>query len=81
MFTGLTEPSSGIAIVGGISIENAALKNSIGVLPESLALFDSLTVEEHLQLTGASCKKFKLMTFGPEGSSYCEFYGSRTFSF
>ena len=81
MLTGLTEPSSGAAIVGGIPVESAALKNIIGVLPESLALFDSLTVEEHLQLTGAACKKFKLMTFGPEGSSYCEFYGSRTFSF
>ena len=56
MLTGLTEPSSGIAIVGGISVENAALKNIIGVLPESLALFDSLTVWEHIQLTGAAYK-------------------------
>jgi ABC-2 type transport system ATP-binding protein len=56
MLTGLAEPSSGAATVGGVSVENAALKSIIGVLPETLALFDSLTVEEHLKLTGAAYK-------------------------
>lgn len=56
LLTGLTEPSSGIAMVGGISVKSDALRSIIGVLPESLALFDALTVEEHLQLTGAAYK-------------------------
>jgi len=56
MLTGLTEPSSGTAMVGGIPVRNAALKQTIGVLPENLALFDSLTVKEHLELTGAAYK-------------------------
>ena len=37
-------------------MENAALKSIIGVLPENLALLDSLTVGEHLELTGAAYK-------------------------
>lgn len=56
ILTGLTESSRGTAIVGGIPVKDAALKNIIGVLPETLALFDSLTVEEHLQLTRAVYK-------------------------
>ena len=56
MLTGLLEPTAGSAEVCGIPIANPALKNAIGVLPESLALFDALTVEEHLELTGAIYK-------------------------
>jgi ABC-2 type transport system ATP-binding protein len=54
MMTGLLAPSSGEVTVCGL---NAAanpleLKRRIGVLPEDLGLFDDLTVEEHLLLTG-----------------------------
>ena len=55
MLTGLLPPSSGAVEVCGL---NAAakpleLKRRIGVLPEDLGLFDDLTVEEHLLLTGS----------------------------
>ena len=54
MLTGLLAPTSGEVIVCGL---NAArnpleLKRRIGVLPEDHGLFDDLTVEEHLLLTG-----------------------------
>ena len=54
MMTGLLAPTSGEVTVCGL---NAAanpleLKRRIGVLPEDLGLFDDLTVEEHLLLTG-----------------------------
>jgi len=54
MLTGLLPPTSGEALIGGSSILNSPLivKQKIGVLPEDLALFDSLTIWEHLLLTG-----------------------------
>ncbi len=54
MLTGLLAPSSGDATVAGLSILSGGveLKRRIGVLPENLGLFDDLTVEEHLYLTG-----------------------------
>jgi ABC-2 type transport system ATP-binding protein len=54
MMTGLLPPSSGQAIVAGLDVATGALeiKRHIGVLPEDLGLFDDLTVEEHLALTG-----------------------------
>ena len=52
MLTGLMNPSSGSATVCGLSPGDPELKRAIGVLPESLALFDALTVGEHLELTG-----------------------------
>ena len=53
MLSGLLPPTSGGAIVGGRTSEAGPdFKRSIGVLPEGLALFDDLTVEEHLVLTG-----------------------------
>jgi ABC-2 type transport system ATP-binding protein len=54
MLTGLLAPSSGDATVAGLSIRNGGteLKRRIGVLPANLGLFDDLTVEEHLRLTG-----------------------------
>jgi ABC-2 type transport system ATP-binding protein len=58
MLTGLLAPSSGEVTVCGLnSAANSAansleLKRRIGVLPEDLGLFDDLTVEEHLLLTG-----------------------------
>jgi ABC-2 type transport system ATP-binding protein len=54
MLTGLLEPTSGDATVAGLSITGGGLelKRKIGVLPANLGLFDDLTVEEHLTLTG-----------------------------
>ncbi len=54
MLTGLLAPTSGEATVCGVNVlaDPVALKRRIGVLPEDLALFDDLTVEEHLELTG-----------------------------
>ena len=54
MLTGLLAPSSGEATVCGLKLtaDPLALKRRIGVLPEDLGLFDDLTVEEHLELTG-----------------------------
>ena len=55
MLTGLLTPTSGNATVAGIACSPAtpALSRAVGALPESLGLFDSLTVEEHLTLTGS----------------------------
>ena len=54
MMTGLLAPSSGEIRVCGLdaTVSPLALKRRIGVLPEDLGLFDDLTVEEHLLLTG-----------------------------
>jgi ABC-2 type transport system ATP-binding protein len=54
MLTGLLPPSSGQATVAGLDVAQDPLeiKRRIGVLPEDLGLFDDLTVEEHLVLTG-----------------------------
>jgi ABC-2 type transport system ATP-binding protein len=54
MLTGLLSPSSGEAKVCGLNVAEHPLevKQRIGVLPEDLGLFDDLTVEEHLLLTG-----------------------------
>lgn len=55
MLTGLLAPTSGEVEVGGLNpmAKPLELKRIIGVLPEDLGLFDDLTVEEHLLLTGA----------------------------
>jgi ABC-2 type transport system ATP-binding protein len=54
MLTGLLAPSSGSVTVCGldVSTNSLELKKRIGVLPEDLGLFDDLTMEEHLLLTG-----------------------------
>jgi ABC-2 type transport system ATP-binding protein len=54
MLTGILEPSAGDAWIDGLPIRNEALaiKRRIGVLPEDLALFDSLTIWEHLKMCG-----------------------------
>lgn len=54
MLTGLLLPTSGQAVVAGHDVSSEALvvKRLIGVLPESLGLFGTLTVEEHLHLCG-----------------------------
>ena len=54
ILAGLSEPTSGEAIVAGFHPFEQALqiKHAIGVVPENLALFDDLTIEEHLLLCG-----------------------------
>lgn len=54
MLTGLLPPTSGEVEVCGLNVQAdpLELKRRIGVLPEDLGLFDDLTVEEHLLLTG-----------------------------
>ena len=54
MLTGLLSPSEGDVTVCGLNpaTQPVELKRRIGVLPEDLGLFDDLTVEEHLLLTG-----------------------------
>jgi ABC-2 type transport system ATP-binding protein len=54
MLTGLLKPTAGQAIVAGhdIAADSLAVKRAIGVLPETLGLFGTLTVEEHLHLSG-----------------------------
>jgi ABC-2 type transport system ATP-binding protein len=54
MLTGLLAPTSGQATVCGVDVvlDPVAAKRKIGMLPEDLGLFDDLTIEEHLELTG-----------------------------
>ena len=54
MLSGLLSPTSGEAAIGGVTVSanSLAMKRKMGVLPENLGLFDDLTVEEHLLLTG-----------------------------
>jgi ABC-2 type transport system ATP-binding protein len=54
MLTGLLQPTTGEATVGGFNVrsQQIELKKAIGVLPEHLGLFDHLTVEEHLHMAG-----------------------------
>ena len=54
MLTGLLKPSSGKAKIlnHSIHLENIELKRKIGVLPEKLALFESLSIWEHILLIG-----------------------------
>jgi ABC-2 type transport system ATP-binding protein len=53
MLSGLLAPTSGQASVCGFDVatQPLAVKRHIGVLPESLGLFDDLTIGEHLRLT------------------------------
>lgn len=54
MITGLLEPTAGDAEIAGHSIRRdpVAVKRLIGVVPDSLALFDRLSLWEHLTLVG-----------------------------
>jgi ABC-2 type transport system ATP-binding protein len=54
MLTGILPATSGDAVVCGQNVarQPLELKRAIGVLPEDLGLFDDLTIEEHLELTG-----------------------------
>ena len=57
LLTGALRPSSGSVTVAGLDVaqgqNTSALKRCMGVLPEGLGLFDQLSVEEHLNLSGA----------------------------
>ncbi len=54
ILTGLLAPDSGEVRIGGCDIarEPLRVKRMIGVLPEDQGLFDALTIEEHLDLSG-----------------------------
>ena len=55
MLTGLIPFDGGSASICGldVSARPLELRRRIGVMPEDLGLFDSLTIEEHLELSGA----------------------------
>jgi ABC-2 type transport system ATP-binding protein len=54
MLTGILQPTHGEVLIGGRSIADSPIevKKRIGVLPEDLALFDSLSIWEHLLMAG-----------------------------
>ncbi len=54
MLTGLLPPTAGTVSVAGLdpAKDTLALKKICGILPEGLGLFDDLTIEEHLALSG-----------------------------
>jgi ABC-2 type transport system ATP-binding protein len=54
ILTGLLLPDRGEVRIAGYDVAKDPLrvKRSIGVLPEDLGLFDALTIEEHLELSG-----------------------------
>jgi ABC-2 type transport system ATP-binding protein len=54
LLTGLLAPTAGELHVAGciVSPDNVDLRRMIGILPEDVALFHSLTIWEHLELSG-----------------------------
>ena len=54
MLTGILPPTRGEVFIGGRSVIDSPIevKKRIGVLPEDLALFESLTIWEHLLMVG-----------------------------
>jgi ABC-2 type transport system ATP-binding protein len=56
MLTGVLRPTSGTVTVAGFEVhgdsDSLALKRQIGVVPEALGLFDHLSIEEHLHMSG-----------------------------
>jgi ABC-2 type transport system ATP-binding protein len=81
MLTGLLQPTAGEAFIGGTSILNSPLqvKQMIGVLPEDLALFDSLTIWEHLLLSGPiyCLSKSETSSRGEQLLKYLDLWQSR----
>ena len=55
MLTGLLRPTSGDALIAGHSIvtQPTEVKRGIGVLPEDMALFQYLTIWDHLIIAGS----------------------------
>jgi ABC-2 type transport system ATP-binding protein len=54
ILTGLLAPDEGEVRICGLDVtsQSLAVRRMIGVMPEDLGLFDSLTVGEHLELSG-----------------------------
>ncbi|HEV3040942.1 MAG TPA: ABC transporter ATP-binding protein [Candidatus Angelobacter sp.] len=54
VLTGLLPPDSGEVRIAGLDVKTQSLllRRRIGVVPEDLGLFDSLTIQEHLELAG-----------------------------
>jgi ABC-type multidrug transport system ATPase subunit len=54
MLTGILPPSRGQIFISGRSVIDSPIevKKRIGVLPENLALFESMTIWEHLLMVG-----------------------------
>jgi ABC-2 type transport system ATP-binding protein len=54
LLTGLLAPDAGTIRVAGLPVtgRTLALRRLMGVVPEDLGLFDSLTIEEHLEMCG-----------------------------
>lgn len=57
MMTGLIVPSDGDAFIRGHSVrrDSMAVKREVGVMPDGLALFEHLSIWEHLELVRAAC--------------------------
>ncbi len=55
LMTGLLKPDAGDVRLAGMDPlqQPLAVKRAVGVVPEDLGLFDSLSVEEHLELAGS----------------------------
>jgi len=81
MLTGLLQPTAGEAFIAGESIFSSPLpvKQMIGVLPEDLALFDSLTIWEHLLLSGPiyGLTKSETASRGEQLLKYLDLWQSR----
>lgn len=54
LLSGLEKPDSGSVLVGGLSFQDkaVAIRQKLGVVPEGLGLFESLTVTENLMAIG-----------------------------
>ena len=54
MLTGLLRPDSGEVAIDGLNVfgKLSESRQIMGVVPEDLGLFDSLTIQEHLELSG-----------------------------
>jgi len=54
LLSGLEEPDSGSVFIGGLSFRDhgVRIRRNLGVLPEGLGLFESLTVIENLMAVG-----------------------------
>lgn len=55
MLTGMLTPSAGVAEIGGhdVALDPLAVKRIIGYVPETGALFETLTAREYLELVAA----------------------------
>jgi ABC-2 type transport system ATP-binding protein len=81
MLTGLLKPDCGDALIGGASILTSPIevKRRIGVLPEDLALFESVTIWEHLLMAGSvyELDRNETQTRGEQLLNYLDLHSSR----